>query len=163
MCRGYGLTSLTPSSVSLSSCLLRSNPAGSAIILVATAASTLGDSYCSVAGGGKLADASEPTLAASVLSGSDAGLTHQETAMASWARKVVRDPNSTTPEDIERPCEAGITDEQIFSITAFVALRVAFSTINDDLGARPDHQLVASSPPAVRDAVIFGRRPSASP
>jgi alkylhydroperoxidase family enzyme len=70
-------------------------------ILVTAAASTLGDSYCSLAWGGKLSAASDPTLAAGVLSGSDTGLTDQEKALASWARRVVKDPNTTTPADVQ--------------------------------------------------------------
>ncbi len=131
-------------------------------ILVAAAASTLGDSYCSLAWGGKLSGASDPTLAAGVLNGSETGLTDREKAMASWARKVVRDPNATTPEDIQELRDAGLTDQQIFAATAFVALRVAFSTINDALGASLDAQLVKSLPQAVTAAVTYGRPPDSS-
>jgi len=126
-------------------------------ILVAAAASTLGDSYCSLAWGGKLATASDPTLAAAVLTGDDAGLTDQEKAMADWARRVARDPNATTPADIAALRDCGLDDGQIFAITAFVALRLAFSTINDSLGAQPDAQLARSLPRAVREAVTYGR------
>jgi alkylhydroperoxidase family enzyme len=59
-------------------------------ILVTAAASALGDSYCSLAWGGKLGKASDAALAAGVLNGSDPGLTDQEKAMAAWARKVAR-------------------------------------------------------------------------
>jgi hypothetical protein len=38
-----------------------------------------------------------------------------------------------------------------------VALRLAFSAINDSLGAQPDAQLAQSLPPEVREAVTFGR------
>ena len=106
-------------------------------ILVTAAASTLGDSYCSLAWGGKLAGVSDPTLAAGVLTGNDSALTDQEKAMAAWARKVVKDPNATTAADVQALRETGLSDAQIFAITAFVALRVAFSTINDALGAAP--------------------------
>jgi uncharacterized peroxidase-related enzyme len=126
-------------------------------ILVTAAASALGDAYCSLAWGGKLASVSEAALAAGVLNSSDAGLTDQEKAMAAWARKVVRDPNATTPADVQELRDAGLDDDQIFAITAFVALRLAFSTINDALGAQPDAQLAESLPPEVRNAVTFGR------
>jgi uncharacterized peroxidase-related enzyme len=126
-------------------------------ILVTAAASALGDSYCSLAWGGKLATASEAALAAGVLNGSDAALTVQEKAMAAWARKVVRDPNATTPADIQELRDSGLDDHQIFAITVFAALRLAFSTINDALGAQPDAQLAESLPPEVREAVTFGR------
>ena len=46
---------------------------------------------------------------------------------------------------------------EIFAITTFVALRLAFSTINDALGAGPDSQLGASTPAPVLSAVSFGR------
>ena len=126
-------------------------------ILVTATASALGDSYCSMAWGGKLGKASDPAVAAGVLTGSDAGLTDQEKAMTAWARKVARDPNGTTPADIQALRDSGLDDGQIFAITAFVALRLAFSTVNDSLGAQPDAQLAESLPPEVREAVTYGR------
>jgi uncharacterized peroxidase-related enzyme len=126
-------------------------------ILVTAAASTLGDSYCSLAWGGKLSDASDPTLAAGVLDGTDTGLSDQEKAMASFARKMVKDPNAITPADVQDLRDVGLADSQIFAITAFVALRVAFSIVNDALGASPDAQLVESLPPAVTQSVTYGR------
>jgi uncharacterized peroxidase-related enzyme len=126
-------------------------------ILVTAAASTLGDSYCSLAWGGKLAKASEAALAAGVLTGGDAGLTDQEKALADWARKVAADPNATTQADIAALRDRGLDDGQIFAITAFVALRLAFSTINDSLGAQPDAELARSLPEEVREAVTYGR------
>ena len=126
-------------------------------ILVTAAASALGDSYCSLAWGGKLGKGSGADLAAGVLNGSDTGLTSQERAMAEWARKVATDPNATTPADIQALRASGLDDGQIFAITAFVALRLAFSTINDSLGAQPDAQLAQSLPRQVREAVTYGR------
>jgi uncharacterized peroxidase-related enzyme len=130
-------------------------------ILVTAAASALGDSYCSLAWGGKLGTASDAAVAAGVLNGSDAGLTDQEKAMAAWARKVATDPNATAPADIQALRDAGLDDGQIFAITSFVALRLAFSTINDALGTQPDAQLALSVPHQVREAVTYGR-PAAS-
>jgi uncharacterized peroxidase-related enzyme len=131
-------------------------------ILVTAAASTLGDSYCSLAWGGKLATATDAGLAAGVLSGGDAGLTDQEKALAAWARKVASDPNATTPADIQALHDCGLDDGQIFAITAFVALRLAFSTVNDSLGAQPDAELAQTLPREVREAVTYGR-PTAQP
>jgi uncharacterized peroxidase-related enzyme len=126
-------------------------------ILVTAAASALGDSYCSLAWGGKLGEASDAAMAVGVLNGSDAGLTDQDRAMATWARKVAKDPNGTTPADIQALRDSGLDDGQIFAITSFVALRLAFSTINDSLGAQPDAQLALSVPQEVRQAVTYGR------
>ncbi len=53
--------------------------------------------------------------------------------------------------------EAGFDDARIFAITLFVALRIAFSTVNDALGALPDRALGAAAPSEVRDAVGYGR------
>ncbi len=132
-------------------------------ILVTAAASALGDSYCSMAWGGKLGKASDPALAAGVLTGSDARLTDQEKAIAAWARKVARDPNATTQADIQALRDSGLDDGQIFAITAFVALRLAFSAINDSLGAQPDAQLAQSLPREVRQAVTYGRPAAQAP
>jgi hypothetical protein len=126
-------------------------------ILVAACASTLRDSYCSLAWGSRLAGVSDPETAAAVLRGTDEGLTADERALSSWARKVASDPNGTTPEDIEVLRSAGFDDAQIFAITTFVALRLAFSTVNDALGVGPDITLRSGAPRAVVDAVGYGR------
>ena len=70
---------------------------------------------------------------------------------------MATDPNATTPADIEALRDCGLDDGQIFAITTFVALRLAFSTINDSLGAQPDAQLARSLPEEVREAVTYGR------
>jgi SAM-dependent methyltransferase/alkylhydroperoxidase family enzyme len=126
-------------------------------VLVTAAASTLGDAYCSLAWGGKLAKATDPHLAAAVLRGDDGPLDRSEQALAQWARKVVHDPNATTAADVQALRDAGFDDGQVFAVTLFIALRVAFSTVNDALGANPDADLFDSLPPAVRNAVTFGR------
>jgi alkylhydroperoxidase family enzyme len=82
-------------------------------ILVTAAASALGDSYCSLAWGGKLGKASDAAIAAGVLNGSDAGLTDQEKAMAAWARKVGRDPNATTLSDTCSALRSSLTRSKI--------------------------------------------------
>jgi alkylhydroperoxidase family enzyme len=131
-------------------------------ILVAACASTLGDSYCSLAWGSKLAGASDSDTAAAVISGSDEGLGDDERALASWARKVVRDPNQTMIQDIDALRSVGFSDAQIFAITAFVALRLAFSTVNDALGVGPDPELRAAAPRPLVEAIRFGRSPEPS-
>ena len=126
-------------------------------ILVTACASALGDSYCSVAWGTKLAGVADEELAAAVLRGDDTGLTPAEHALADWARKVARDPNGTTRADVTSLRDAGWTDRQIFGITVFVALRITFSTVNDALGARPDADYRKLAPTAVLDAITYGR------
>ena len=52
---------------------------------------------------------------------------------------------------------AGYDDAQIFAITVFVALRLAFATVNDALGVLPDRALLEDAPEPVRAAVTYGR------
>lgn len=131
-------------------------------ILVAACASTHGDSYCSLAWGSRLAEATDADTAAAVLRGDDGNLTAAEQAMAAWARKVARDPNGTSAADVQVLRDNGFTDAEVFGLTVFAALRLALATVNDALGVRPDAQLRASAPEAVLDAVAFGR-PIAEP
>ena len=132
-------------------------------ILVAACASALGDSYCSLAWGTKLAAKADAQLAARVLRGDDSALTQAERAMAAWARRVTRDPNGTSTKDVQDLRDAGFSDADIFAMTVYVALRVAMSTVNDALGARPDAEYRTLAPAPVRDAVTFGRPIDASP
>ena len=126
-------------------------------ILVAAAASGLGDSYCSVAWGTKLAGIAGPAVAADVLRGEDGMLNPAEQAMATWARHVARDANGISAADVQALRDAGFTDACIFEMTVFVALRIALSTVNDALGAHPDAEYLTIAPSAVLDAVTFGR------
>ncbi|WP_308169918.1 carboxymuconolactone decarboxylase family protein [Acrocarpospora catenulata] len=126
-------------------------------ILVAACASAFGDSYCSLSWGRKLADVADERTASGVLRGEDTGLTEAERAMAGWARKVARDPNGTGPEDVRVLRDAGIDDDKIFAITVFVALRIAFATVNDALGVPPDSEYRTYAPRVVLDAVTYGR------
>jgi uncharacterized peroxidase-related enzyme len=127
-----------------------------AVMVVATAAAR-GDGYCALAWGSKLAALSDEATAASVLHGMDGGLSEREAALAGWSRQVVRDPNATSDADVGRLRDAGLTDLEIFEATAYIALRLAFSTVNDAVGARPDRQLAEKAPRLVREAVSFGR------
>ena len=127
-------------------------------VLVCTMASTLGDSYCSLAWGKILAAATDPSTAADVLQARDgAALNPREKALAKWARQVADDPNGTTAQDVDALRAAGVSEQEIFEATAFVAFRLAFSTVNDALGVRPDSQIAEAAPPEVRKAVTFGR------
>ncbi|MGC4896708.1 carboxymuconolactone decarboxylase family protein [Micromonospora sp. DT31] len=126
-------------------------------VLVAATAAAREDSYCALAWGSRLAELSDEATAARVLRGVDPGLSERETALAGWARQVVRDPNATTEGDARRLRDAGLSDQEIFEATTLVAFRLAFSTVNDALGARPDPPLAQRAPGLVREAVTFGR------
>ena len=61
-------------------------------VIVASTASALGDSYCSLAWGEKLAELSDGETASNVIHGVDTGLSEREAALAAWSRAVVNDP-----------------------------------------------------------------------
>lgn len=133
-------------------------------VAISALASELGDSYCSYAWGNRLASATDPGTAAAVLRGEEAGpagaaLDAAERAVAAWARRLVRDPNGTTPADVAALRSAGFDDRAIAGLTAFIVGRIAFSIFNGALGAAPDAELRASATDAVRDAIAWGRAP----
>jgi alkylhydroperoxidase family enzyme len=129
-------------------------------ILVVAATSAFGDSYCALAWGEKLTAETTADTAAAVVTGADTGLTGAEQALAAWARRVARDPAATTEADVAALRAAGHSDADIFAMTVFIALRLAFATVNDALGVQPDAQLADRVPPELRAAVTFGREPS---
>jgi uncharacterized peroxidase-related enzyme len=130
-------------------------------VLVAATVAARADSYCALAWGARLAVQTDEQTAAQVVAGSVVGLDPRGAALAAWARQVAAAPNSTTTADVERLHAVGLSDGEIFDATALIALRVAFATVNDALGAQPDLQLAAAAPAAVRAAVSYGRPPSA--
>jgi hypothetical protein len=85
-------------------------------------------------------------VAAAVLRGDDAPLEAADRALAHWARALTRDPNATGAAEVQALRDAGFDDPQIAAPTLYVALRIAFSTVNDALGARPDRDLVEGAP-----------------
>ena len=129
-------------------------------VLITSCASALGDSYCSMAWGRRLAQAAGADVAADVVRGADDGLDPAEQALARWARTMTRQPSSTEAKDLQPLRDARFSDPQIFAITVYVASRLAFAFVNDALGARPDAELCAITPAPVRDAVTFGRPPA---
>ncbi len=129
-------------------------------LLITAGASAMGDSYCSLAGGGRLAAAATSETAAAVIGGATEALSASDAALVSWARRMARDPNATTQADVDELRTLGFDDGQVFAVTLYVALRLAFATVNDTLGAAPDPELAERVPPAVLDAVSFGRPPA---
>jgi len=128
-------------------------------LVVTAAASALGDAYCSFAFGTKLAGRVGPDITAAIVRGDDGRLTERGRLLATWSRQVADDPNATTADQVRALRAAGFDDRQIFGLTFFVALRVAFSTVNDALGATPDPTLLSRAPAPLGDAITFGRAP----
>ena len=133
-------------------------------VMVTATASQLGDSYCSLAWGPKLARLSDAETAAQLIANEPApALSEREQALAAWTRQLVDDPNATTSSDVRRLRAVGLDDKEIFEATTFVAFRLAFSTVNDALGAAPDRQLADAAPDPIRNAVGFGRPTAPEP
>lgn len=133
-------------------------------LVACAAASTLGDAYCALSFGTRFAAAAGADAAAAVIEGAvPADLTVGEKALLEWTRKVVKDPNATTQADVDRLRAAGLADKEIFEATVLAAFRVAFATVNDALGARPDGQVAQRAPAVVRAAVAFGRPAESQP
>jgi uncharacterized peroxidase-related enzyme len=126
-------------------------------VLVSAAAAAGQDPYCALAWGGRLAGVAGADVAAGVLHEDDAALGERDRVLARWARRVVRDPAATTAEDVQALRDAGLDDAQVLAVTAFVALRRAFSLVNAALGAQPDAALRGLAPAEVVDAVDYGR------
>ena len=78
-------------------------------ILVTACASTLGDSYCSLAWGGKLAGDAGADLAGGVLVGDDAPLDATERALARWARTGHPRSRTRPRQQMSRPCATPAT------------------------------------------------------
>ena len=126
-------------------------------ILITACASSINDSYCSLSWGAKLASQSDGEMAASVVTGEDEGLSAKERALARWARAIAKDANATTQSDVDELRLHGFSDKEIFGITVFVGLRIAFSKVNGALGVSPDAELREFAPAQILDAVEFGR------
>jgi SAM-dependent methyltransferase len=126
-------------------------------LIVLATASSIDDSYCSTAWAHKLTPTVGADVAAAVLRGDDSALTPIEQAMTSWIRRVMRNATATTTNDIDDLRRAGIDDDKIFALTFYAAMRMAFSTLNNALGAHPDSQFRASVAPQVIAAIDYGR------
>ncbi len=85
-------------------------------------------------------------------------LADSDRVLAEWAGKVVDNPTGTTKQDIDLLRAAGFTDDQIFALTVYIALRVTFSMVNDSLGASPDSTLVERAPEEVLQAIGLRRQ-----
>lgn len=129
-------------------------------MLVLGQAATIGDSYCSLAWGRWLSESDGAQTAAAALREDGEPFSERERRLDVWARSIARDPNATTTEDIQALKDAGFGDPQILALTLYAALRLAFSTTNDALGAVPDAALAEMLDPSVRDAVTWGRQPA---
>jgi uncharacterized protein YciW len=130
-----------------------------AAVLFAAAAAAREDSYCALHWGGQVAADFGTDTAVAVVRDDLLAVDPRVAALAGWARRVARDPNAVTAQDVDELRAVGLTDKAVCEATMLVAWRVAFLTVNDALGAAPDAELAAAVPPELRAAVTFGRPP----
>lgn len=130
-------------------------------ILVSTTAAAIENSSCALAWGNRLARASDVDTAIRVLRGDESpDMTERDRVLARWARKVSSGATSTTQADVDELRGLGMDDRQIHAITLDIAMRIAFSTVNDALDAPLDRAEADKYPEDLVAAVDFGR-PSA--
>lgn len=126
-------------------------------ILVCSLAATIGDSYCALAWGNRLAEDAGEDVAHAVLTGDNSLLEPREIALAQWARQVAQNPAGSSAQQVAMLRDAGYDDAAILTLTVYVAARIAFAGVNDALGAQPDQALLEAASPQVVAAVQFGR------
>ncbi|WP_109506868.1 carboxymuconolactone decarboxylase family protein [Nocardioides speluncae] len=120
-------------------------------VVITAMAMSLGDSYCALVWGDRLAEKAGEQVARDVLRGDVDRLPERDRLLADWARRVTADPNATVAENVAPLRRLGLSDAQILALTTFAALRRAFASVNDALGLPPDDNLVASVHPVVRE------------
>ncbi|MCJ8517324.1 putative peroxidase-related enzyme [Pseudorhizobium tarimense] len=128
-------------------------------LVTLAAAKELRSSYCMLAHGSVLLREgfSETQLADTVTGGSHAPLDEAEREIMQFAAKVVRDATSITKEDVARLKAHGLSDAEIFDITAAAAVRCFFSKILDAMGAQPDPAYRERLSPALARTLTIGR------
>ncbi len=130
-------------------------------LVTLAAARTVRSSSCATAHGARLARQwYEPEQVASIAADHHAaGLDDIDVALMDFAVKVATDAPSVTAEEVDHLRGFGLSDRDILDVVLAVAARLFFTTVIEALAAGPDRQLTDSLPPALREALLVGRRP----
>ncbi|MBX4871225.1 MULTISPECIES: carboxymuconolactone decarboxylase family protein [Rhizobium] len=128
-------------------------------LVTLAAAKELKSSYCMLAHGSVLLREgfTNDGLTAVVNETQRAPIDACERAIMAFAAKVARDATSITQQDIDGLKKHGLSDAEIFDVTAATAARCFFSKMLDALGAAPDHAYIERLEPNVRRALSVGR------
>lgn len=120
------------------------------LVVLATSAAR-GSGYCALAWSSKFPDELEAATAAAVVAGNDdlPGLDARDAALVRWARRVSTAGSPVPAAAAVQVRAAGWSQAELFAVTVFAALRTAFSSVNDAVGAAPDEQLLETAPPEV--------------
>src|SRR5690606_41510658 len=120
------------------------------------AAPALRSTLCSLAHGKALTEFLSPADVMAIARGeAPKSLTDAEAAMLEFARKVARDASSVTAGDVERLKSLGLTDAELFDITAPAAARAFWTKVIESLRVEADAPFLATDP-ASRDALPRG-------
>ncbi|MET3854519.1 carboxymuconolactone decarboxylase family protein [Rhizobium sp. OAE497] len=128
-------------------------------LVTLAAAKELKSSYCMLAHGSVLLREgfTNDGLAATADGGEKAPVDAGERAIMAFAAKVVRDATSITQQDVDALKKHGLSDAEIFDVTAAAAVRCFFSKMLDGLGAAPDHAYAERLDPNLRKSLAIGR------
>lgn len=130
-------------------------------LITLAAARTLRSSYCTTAHGKILAERfyDQRTVAALMDDHHAAGLDEVDAAVMDFAERVAKDPTSITAADVQALRELGLSERDILDTVLAVAARAFFATVVETFAAGPDPEMMAALEPALRDALLVGRRP----
>jgi uncharacterized peroxidase-related enzyme len=127
-------------------------------LVTIAAAKELKSSYCMLAHGSVLKrdfyNAGE--LAKIAGNPDESDLDEADKDIMAFAAKVVRDAVSVTEDDVDKLRKHGLSEADIFDVTAAAAVRCFVSKISDALGALPDSTFSALEP-ELRDVLVVGR------
>jgi uncharacterized peroxidase-related enzyme len=121
------------------------------------AAHELRSTLCSLAHGKALAEFIPAEDVRAIARGEiPASLSEAEAEVVSFSRKVARDASSVTREDVQRLKDRGLSDAEIFDVTATAAARAFWTKVVESLGAEVDAPFRALSQ-EFKDTLAVGR------
>lgn len=120
------------------------------------AARGITSSYCMLAHGSALMREEMTVDELEALARDGGGVSDEERAIFFFAGKVSRNATSVTQDDIDELKSFGLSDTEIFDISAAAAIRCFISKMADAMGAQPDSHYLGL-PDALRDVLVVGR------
>jgi uncharacterized peroxidase-related enzyme len=126
-------------------------------LVTVAAATAIRSSYCSLVHGNILAASYYPPgTVASIADGTGDALDPADAAVVRFARKVVREADRITQEDVDELRGLGFSDAEVFNVIVAAAARCFFSKVLDATGTLPDAAL-QDMPEQLRSALTVGR------
>ena len=122
------------------------------------AATALRSSYCSLVHGRILATNYYPAGTVVSMAAEDTGgaLNAADTAVVQFARKVAREADKITQEDVDQLRNLGFSDADVFNIILAAAARCFFSKVLDSTCTQAD-AVLRDMPDQLRAALTVGR------